>query len=225
MYLISITIFIIRYGTGLLHNHNFSGLSDRIGKGLYCTIYIESKWHRVWFFCLFGFYFKPKFFTHIETSPSSVKPSHFDLYSTLMITEQWGHTNCNGHLQGPLTLTIATECVPVDLSLPVLTKVCHNRGSNSDLLLGEECSTILVIVASKSHIPKHYMGFVLMTKMRLFSSPEPKPQVSFSDQNLSVVRRCLCRRRRCCRKLFTFSSSSPEPLGQFQPNLAQSILG
>ena len=26
-------------------------------------------------------------------------------------------------------------------------------------------------------------------------------------------------------KLFTFSFSSPEPLGQFQPNLAQSILG
>ena len=60
----------------------------------------------------------------------------------------------------------------------------------------------------------------------VFSSPEPKAQVSFSDQNLSVVRRrrCRCRRRRC-RKLFTFSSSSPEPLGQFQPNLAQSILG
>ena len=57
-----------------------------------------------------------------------------------------------------------------------------------------------------------------------FSSPEPKAQVSFSDQNLSVVRRrCRCRRR--CRKLFTFSSSSPEPLGQFQQNLAQSILG
>ena len=60
-----------------------------------------------------------------------------------------------------------------------------------------------------------------------FSSPEPKAQVSFSDQNLSVVRRRRrrCRRcRRCCRKLFTFSSSSPDPLGQFQPNLAQSIL-
>ena len=41
--------------------------------------------------------------------------------------------------------------------------------------------------------------------------------MSFSDQNLSVVRRCRCR------KLFTFSSSSPEPLGQFQPNLAQSM--
>ena len=59
----------------------------------------------------------------------------------------------------------------------------------------------------------------------IFSSPEPKAQVSFSDQNLSTVRhRCCCHCRRCC-KLFTFSSSSPEPLGQFQPNLAQSILG
>ena len=65
--------------------------------------------------------------------------------------------------------------------------------------------------------------------VHIFSSPEPKAQVSFSDQNLSVVRRrrrCrCCRRRHRCRKLFTFSSSSPEPLGQFQPNLAQSILG
>ena len=57
---------------------------------------------------------------------------------------------------------------------------------------------------------------------RLFSSPQPKARVSFSDQNLSVV----YRRRCCCRKLFTYSSSSPELLqGQFQPNLAQSILG
>ena len=60
---------------------------------------------------------------------------------------------------------------------------------------------------------------------RLFSSPEPKAQVNFSDQNLSVVRRrrCCCRCRYCrCRELFTFSSSSPEPLSYFQPNLAQS---
>mgnify|MGYP003690877341 CR=1 FL=1 len=56
------------------------------------------------------------------------------------------------------------------------------------------------------------------------SSPEPKAQVSFSDHNLSVVRRRHCRRWRC-RKLYTVSSSSPEPLGQFQPNLAQSIFG
>ena len=61
-----------------------------------------------------------------------------------------------------------------------------------------------------------------------FSTPEPKAQVKFSDQNVSFVRRP-CRRRRCrrrpCRKLSTFSSSSPEPLGQSQSNLAQSILG
>ena len=35
---------------------------------------------------------------------------------------------------------------------------------------------------------------------------------------------CLSVRPSVC-KLFTFSSSSPEPLVQFQPNLAQSILG
>ena len=50
------------------------------------------------------------------------------------------------------------------------------------------------------------------------SSPEPKAQMSFSDWNLFVV-------RFCCRKLFTFASSSPEPLGQFQPNMAQNKLG
>ena len=53
-----------------------------------------------------------------------------------------------------------------------------------------------------------------------FSSPEPKVKVSFSDQNVSIVRHHCC----CChRKLLTFSSS-PEPLNQFQPNIAQSIL-
>ena len=64
----------------------------------------------------------------------------------------------------------------------------------------------------------------------LFSSPELKAQVSFSDHLSSVV--CLSVRLSVCLsvcpsvcKLFTFSSSSPELLGQFQPNLAQSILG
>ena len=59
--------------------------------------------------------------------------------------------------------------------------------------------------------------------MSILSSPEPKAQVTFPDQNLSIVRVSCC--RRCCRKLITFSSSSLEPLGQFQPNLAQSIGG
>ena len=44
----------------------------------------------------------------------------------------------------------------------------------------------------------------------LVSSPEPKTQVSFSYQNLSFVRCGPCHRLRHCRKLFTFSSSSPE---------------
>ena len=53
-----------------------------------------------------------------------------------------------------------------------------------------------------------------------------KAQVSFSDHLSSVV--CLSVRpsvRPSVCKLFTFSSSSPEPLVQFQPNLTQSILG
>ena len=53
----------------------------------------------------------------------------------------------------------------------------------------------------------------------LLCSREPKAQVSFSDNNVFVVRRRRCRR---CRKLITFSSS-PESQGQFQPNLAQRI--
>ena len=59
--------------------------------------------------------------------------------------------------------------------------------------------------------------FLWLYLFLLFSLPEPKAQVSFSHQNLYIVR------RHCC-KLFTFSSS-PEPLCQFQPNLAQRILG
>ena len=53
---------------------------------------------------------------------------------------------------------------------------------------------------------------VLVQCPGVLSSPEPS---SFSDQNLSVVRRRFRRRRRCCcSKLFTFSSSSQEPLDQ-----------
>ena len=69
------------------------------------------------------------------------------------------------------------------------------------------CTLQTFIKHRRAHFWSEFLSF--------FSSPEPKAQVSFSDQNLSVVRRCRrcrrCRRRR--RKLFTFSSSSPEPLG------------
>ena len=50
----------------------------------------------------------------------------------------------------------------------------------------------------------------------IFSSPKLK--VIFKWAFLIVC-------RPSARQLFTFSFSSPEPLGQFQPNLAQSILG
>ena len=66
-----------------------------------------------------------------------------------------------------------------------------------------------------------YIDIYVTIKKRImficFSSPEPKAQVSFSNQNLFFVRRR--------RKNFTFPSSSPEPLGQFQQNLAQIIFG
>ena len=63
-----------------------------------------------------------------------------------------------------------------------------------------------------------YVQFVFFY---LFSSPEPQSQINFPDQNASVAR-CRCR---CCRKPFTFLSSSPEPLDLFQSILAWNILG
>ena len=56
----------------------------------------------------------------------------------------------------------------------------------------------------------------------LFSSPELKAQVSFSDCLLSVVCLCVCP---SVNFSFTFSTFSPKPPSQFQPNLSQSILG
>ena len=59
-----------------------------------------------------------------------------------------------------------------------------------------------------------------------FCSPELKAQVSFYDHLSSGV--CLSVRpsvRLSVNFSHNFSSSSTEPLGQFQPNLAQSILG
>ena len=87
----------------------------------------------------------------------------------------------------------------------------------------------------KSHFKKKVFSWYIViyagkgpgnSNSDIFSSPELKAQVSFSDHLSSVV--CLSVRPSVCLsvcKLFTFSFSSPEPLGQFQPNLAQSILG
>ena len=64
-------------------------------------------------------------------------------------------------------------------------------------------------------------GVILFLKLSficfVFSSLELSSSISFSDCLLSVCS-SMCR-------LLTFSSSIPEPGGQFQPNLAQSIFG
>ena len=69
------------------------------------------------------------------------------------------------------------------------------------------------------------MCYIVVKLPFIFSSPELKAQVSFSDRLSSVVclSVCLSVSLSVC-KLFTFSTSSPNPLGKFQPNLAQSIL-
>ena len=72
-------------------------------------------------------------------------------------------------------------------------------------------------------IVKDKDGLKVLTTIEVFtifiSSPEPKAWVSFSDKYMSLSFVFIVV------KLFDFSSSSPEPLGQFQANLAQSILG
>ena len=71
------------------------------------------------------------------------------------------------------------------------------------------------------------VNFSIMVLQVIFSSPEPKTRVSFPDHNLSIVHCPSSRDRHSlhshCFKLFTFSSS-PEPLGQFQPNFAQNLI-
>ena len=61
---------------------------------------------------------------------------------------------------------------------------------------------------------KYRTGIYIYSKLyTLFSSPELKARVSFSDCLLSVVRPFVC-------KLFPFSSSSPDSWGQFWLNIA-----
>ena len=84
---------------------------------------------------------------------------------------------------------------------------------------------IFVVIMKYTCIPNLFYTKVLVGD-HFFSSPKLKAQVSFSDHLSSVV--CLSVCLSVCSfvcKLFTFSSSSQEPLGQFQPNLAQSIIG
>ena len=105
------------------------------------------------------------------------------------------------------------HCHLQNLSLDfILTVILHWHSPHSLNISIINFQTISILSFTKISMISNLL-FIIR-----FSSPELKVQVSFSDQNLSVVH---C----CCRKLFTFSSSSPEPPGQFQPDLTQSILG
>ena len=79
-----------------------------------------------------------------------------------------------------------------------------------------QCKVSDTQVTVKACGPLVFISNIELIKQKLFSLPELKAQVSFSDHLSSVVCPSVC-------KLFTFSS--PEPMGQFQPNLAQSIPG
>ena len=54
-----------------------------------------------------------------------------------------------------------------------------------EVLINQEAQKIL---GQQTQQPKSYITFT----NTIFSLPEPKAQMSFSDQNLSVVRRCRC---------------------------------
>ena len=106
----------------------------------------------------------------------------------------------------------------------------HSLHSGDKLLYVYEvlctCTTLLIFISSPEWTAQ--VSFLISKfsassethgwfRLLLISSRRNQPWVS--DDEFSVVRHCHCH------KLFTFSSSSPEPLTQFQPNLAQSIFG
>ena len=76
---------------------------------------------------------------------------------------------------------------------------------------------VVVLIITNGNIPI-FLYHITFINNYGFSSPELKAQVSFSDHLLSV---CPSVCSSVC-KLSTFSSSS-EPQGQIQPNMARSI--
>ena len=88
----------------------------------------------------------------------------------------------------------------------------HSKQAYSDMVLtGNYICLFFVSFSTCLLIDRFHLLFYKSMEILIdiFSSPEPKAQVSFSEKNLSVVSRC--RRRGCwrCRKLFTFSSTGP----------------
>ena len=117
-----------------------------------------------------------------------------------------------------LSITEAKGHVTINCQM---TQVCKNECQGHLCIASYRISRNIKQSKNERFILQIQYQILARRNFSHFSSPEPKAQVSFSDQNLFVLGHCRYRRR----KLFTFSSSPPEPVGQFQLNLAQSILG
>ena len=106
----------------------------------------------------------------------------------------------------------------------VRPKVIRNVGQRSQsssqghlTLVSFEMVSLVEYIHAKYEVSISY-GSNVMAKVKVFSSPEPKARVSYCHSAPSVVRPSVRRRRRrpsSVRKLFTFSTSSPEPLDGF----------
>ena len=103
----------------------------------------------------------------------------------------------------------------------IYTNLNYRPLSNNYLLpLVEICSVVLenktTLTIKKDNRQISISKPHLIFRFHL-SSPDLKAQVSSYDRQLSIALLSV--------NFFPFSSSSPEPLGQFQPNLVQSIPG
>ena len=97
------------------------------------SIFVHNTWLTIAFNYMFGVSSHSKIFTHLETSPLSVKgctfSTMFDTYGHWAVRVFFSvphllwHRACiyNGHLRGPVTLSLNAERLVVELSLPVLT--------------------------------------------------------------------------------------------------------
>ena len=96
----------------------------------------------------------------------------------------------------------------------VMLFMCKHLVTIVDSLLSFDFFNILTFTLSISAI---FLLPIIDSVSPLFSSHKLKALASFSDRRLSV--------RLSVGKLFTFSFSTQEPLGQFQLNFLRSIIG
>lgn len=99
--------------------------------------------------------------------------------------------------------------------------ICVNNTQKTDMFLKGKYLYFYVSLKQRSANQIIFIINMIYTVYQLFSSPESKAQVTFSNQDLSVVCRLRDRGRRRL-QLFTCSSLSPKPFGSFYSNMAKS---